>query len=277
MLTTTDWEQIKALQEEVERADGISLKLNWNMLQDRSPGEQSDFIFRKNGQIVAFLALYDFASKVEVCGMVAPDFRRQGIFTSLLKEALPKDRAGAYSEILLNTPGASDSGLAFVKSVGATPGVTEYQMKYNPLKEEDKPLNEAVTLRPAVESDKRHLILLDIQGFDESEEEARQMNETLLREQNSITYLIECGDEPAGKLRVSTEDKESWIYGFAVYTHLRGQGVGRSALAQTVKREHGEGRDVFLEVALENKRALQLYESCGFELIHVQDYFNYRP
>lgn len=277
MLPALELEEIKALQEEVEQADLIHLKLNWDMLRSRTPEERSDYVCRKDGRIVAFLGLYDFAAKVEVCGMVAPSYRRQGIFTALLREALPKERADGYKEIWLNTPGASASGLAFVKSVAATPGFTEYQMKYDPQQDEVKTSAADVALRTAGHADQRHLIALDAQGFGLDEQEAGQIYMSSMADSHSQSLLIEYKGEPAGKLRVSREPQESWIYGFVVYPHLRGQGVGRSALSRIVKQEHAAGRNVFLEVALENKRALKLYESCGFTLVYVQDYFSYRP
>ncbi|WP_223069405.1 GNAT family N-acetyltransferase [Paenibacillus caui] len=278
MLNPEDWEQIKALQIKVEQEDNISLKLNWDMLRSRKAEDQDDFICRQDGRIVAFLGLYDFASKIEVCGMVSPEYRRQGLFTSLLQEALPKERADRYKEIWLNTPADSLTGKAFAVSVGATPGFSEYQMKYSAPASSEAPVVLAeVHLRPAESLDRNAIISLDAQGFEMTEEEAASIYERQSGEKDSLLYMIEYKGESAGKLLVNTDPKQSWIYGFVIFDHFRGQGIGRSALMQIVKQEYSLGRDVFLEVALNNDRALHLYKSCGFETVQVQDYYGYRP
>ncbi|ANS74767.1 hypothetical protein AWM70_09300 [Paenibacillus yonginensis] len=283
MLNTQDWEQVKSLQKEVEQADGISLKLNWDMLQTRKSDEHYDFVYRENGKIIAFLGLYDFASKLELCGMVAPASRRKGIFRSLLAEALPPERAAKYKEILLNIPAASASGKGFAARLGLAVTLTEYQMKFNPeaIGRLAPPLLK-VSLRKAKLSDCAFLNRLDMQGFGLTEEEAGWLNADSL-EQNeadgtdSVTYVIEFGGQDTGKIRVQYGPTESWIYGFVIDAAFRGQGIGRSVLMKLVHDEQAKGRDLFLEVALDNKRALQLYQSCGFEQIQVQDYYSWRP
>ena len=43
-----------------------------------------------------------------------------------------------------------------------------------------------------------------------------------------------------------------------------------------VLAESGSGKDIFLEVAAENKHALKLYEECGFRSYEVQAYYQFR-
>ncbi|WP_138495881.1 GNAT family N-acetyltransferase [Paenibacillus pinistramenti] len=283
MLNERDWEQIRALQQEVEQADGISLKLNWDMLRSRRPGDRDDFVFRKDGRIAGFLALYDFASKIEVCGMVAPSLRRQGIFSALLAEALPAERACQYKDILFNLPARSSSGRGFVESLGLKLTFTEYQMKFNPeLIGELRPALQEITLRPARMEDWDYLIDLEIDGFGFTREEAAKLNEEALRKNaeagtNEILFVIELQGQNAGNVRVQYESHESWIYGFVIDKSRRGRGIGRSVLTHLVNEEQPKGRDVFLEAALENERALHLYQSCGFERVQVQEYYRYHP
>jgi GNAT superfamily N-acetyltransferase len=275
VLTATDWEQVKMLQTEVEQTDGISLKLNWDTLRNRRPEENNDFVYREDGHIIAFLGVYEFGSKIEVCGMVAPKFRRQGIFTKLLQAALPQERIMQYREILFNTPAKSISGQAFLASIGAVFSITEYQMKYNASSPHLEINNSALPmeLRPATSEDKDDLIALDVQGFDLPEGDVIQMYNARAEETESITYVIQYKSKTAGKLRCNVEHEESWVYGFVVYEHLRGLGIGRAALMSIVQQEQAKGHNVYLEVALNNERALNLYTSCGFEHIHAQDYY----
>lgn len=71
-------------------------------------------IFSYDGlKLVGFLGLYDFGNKAEMCGMVHPDYRRQGIFTKLLEEAIRSAVERNYKVILLNSPAQSHSGTEF--------------------------------------------------------------------------------------------------------------------------------------------------------------------
>ncbi|GGA23912.1 GNAT family N-acetyltransferase [Paenibacillus physcomitrellae] len=282
MLSKQDWEQIKALQLEVEQADGISLKLNWDMLRERKPGDHYDFVYRENEKITAFLGLYDFASKLELCGLVAPDSRRKGIFRSLLAEALPPERAAAYKEILLNIPAASASGKGFAERLGLEVALTEYQMKFNPeVIGRLAPAPVAVSFRKAKLPDSCLLNRLDMEGFGLTEEEAGQLNDEALKQNetdgaDAVMYVIEHDGQDVGKIRVHDDPMENWIYGFVIDPTYRGQGIGRSVLMKMVHEAQAKGSDLFLEVALENERALQLYQSCGFEQIQIQVYYSWR-
>lgn len=276
-MRSVDLKEIQELQKEVEQFDGISLKLNWDMLRSSASKGENDFFVRRDGRIIAFLGLYDFGAHLEICGMVAPAYRRKGIFTSLMKEALPKERAVLYEHIWLNSPAASLTGQAFITFLKAEFGFAEYQMKYNPLYAGSELLNDKVQLRPAAPFDRELLIELDVLGFKESPEVASEMYERQSEEKDSVTFVVELDGQPAGKLHVNYEAEKSWIYGFVIHPDLRGRGIGSSALNTIVKQEFARGKGVLLEVALDNPRALQLYEACGFEKVGTQNYYSYRP
>ncbi|MGV2806599.1 GNAT family N-acetyltransferase, partial [Clostridium perfringens] len=82
-------------------------------------------------------------------------------------------------------------------------------------------------------------------------------------------------EETVGKLRVSREDGQAWIYGFSILPEYQGRGIGRKALRQVVKEQSSAGFTVHLEVETRNDHALRLYESVGFKSVHVQDYYKY--
>lgn len=275
------------LQHIVEQHDNLSLKLNWDMLEARDDNENS-FYHLHEGELVGFLALYPFGDKVEVCGMVHPDYRRQGIFTSLIKESITITLEQQYKEILLNTPAKSSSGVAFLQQVPCKLGFTEYQMKYVPLQKTAGEAQNADHLHQSIQLEliklepyqpelhQQFFTQLDVEGFGESHETASKYYEELSLIDKSQYFVIKKDHQSVGKIRISPDsENEIWLYGFVIASAMRGQGIGRAVLQHIVDREAKLGIDVWLEVALTNAHARYLYESVGFQVQHEQSYYKW--
>jgi GNAT superfamily N-acetyltransferase len=273
MLIEQQLTEIKLLQQAVEQHDKIVLKLNWDMLVSRENNIQEDFLYYDSDQLIGFLGLYRFGSKVEVCGMVHPDYRRKKIFTQLFKTSLPALK-GARS-ILLNTPGGSESGQAWLDSVPCTYKESEYLMRWSGEKVPE--LTEKLRLRQSLPNDSELKKQLDIICFDFKPEEAKEYNDRL--EQDGYQqefFMIEADGETVGKIRIHRDGQRSEIYGFAILPEYQGKGYGRRALQQVVRIETDLGQSVYLDVQTENKHALSLYTASGFCKESQQDYYQYQ-
>ncbi|WP_257348607.1 GNAT family N-acetyltransferase [Pseudalkalibacillus decolorationis] len=270
MLNQPQLKDIEELQRVCEAEDQIQLKLNWEMLRSRDENEKNDFLYYENGMLVAFVGLYGFGNKVELCGMVRPDFRRRGIFTNLFNEALQGIRQQNYKEILLNAPSNSKSAKEFLKRISCEYSISEYQMKWS---EMDLVVEESVTIRPTLPEDLEAEIQLDVRCFGFEEMSASEYNTRITRDRTQKRYMIETEGNTVGKIRVSHMDEEAWIYGFAIFPECQGKGIGRKALMKIIMKEHQVGYPIFLEVEAKNAHALGLYESCGFKSFHTQDYY----
>jgi len=274
MLTKEELASIKELQATCERDGGFQLKLNFDMLETRAGREQEDFFHYEDGKLVGFLGSYGFGNKVELCGMVHPDFRRRGIFTKLLAIGLEVANKRGFQTILLNAPTDSLSAKEFLKNIPCAFSVAEYQMKWQKTDLGEDP---AVTLRSSItEEDFEIEVQLEVLAFGFEEEESREFNLKLRENHFEENFIIEVDGKAAGKMRVAESDGEAWIYGFAVFPELQGKGIGRKALSRVVKLEDQKGLSVFLEVEAKNAHALKLYESCGFRSYHSQDYYLYQ-
>ncbi|WP_178025317.1 GNAT family N-acetyltransferase [uncultured Paenibacillus sp.] len=271
------WADVEALQRLVEQHDGIALKLNWDTLHARKEESASDLVELREGRLVAFLGLYPFGSTLEVCGMVHPDYRRQGLFTSLLRRGLNSATVVSYSTILLNAPGNSELAKQFLATYPCRFDFSEYQMKYaaEAASADLSSIAIQATLRQAEEADRPLLSRLDQEGFGLTAEDTRQFYEALNEDEIRQNELILHEGEAVGKIRVSRRDQEAWIYGFVVSSSRRGQGIGGKALRQVVYREQAAGYNVWLEVALNNPQAKKLYEQAGFRVCRSQDYYAY--
>ncbi|HJV18087.1 MAG TPA: GNAT family N-acetyltransferase [Bacillales bacterium] len=272
MLTNQQLEEIKELQKECESADEIQLKLNWDMLQERSSREITDFFHFEDGVLVGFLGLYGFGNKVELCGMVKPDYRRKGIFTKLFSEAMNVIEKRGFAEILLNAPTNSSFAKSFLRTVTCDYAFTEYQMQWQ---KKELCYSDEVSVRPSTSDDLEDEILLDIKCFGLDEAGAREFNLQMRQYQSEEFYIIEQEGQTVGKIRVSHLNEEAWIFGFCVDPEYQGKGIGRRVLTNIVLIEKQKGYPIFLEVEANNLNALGLYESCGFQSYYSQDYYTY--
>ncbi|MGO4790992.1 GNAT family N-acetyltransferase [Paenibacillus sp. 2KB_20] len=270
MLTTQQLQDIEQLQKECEILDHVQLKLNWEMLRDRQT-EPLDFFHYENGELIAFLGLYAFGSTVEVCGMVKPSERRKGHFGRLFHLAMEKANSNRYKKILLNAPAGSDAAKFFLNTQGAEYAFSEHQMEWR-----ETPLVETndVLLRQATEEDYEMSVRLSVTAFGLEEDDARAMESHHFAD-NTDMLMIDVKEETVGKLRVSREDGQAWIYGFSILPEYQGRGIGRKVLRQVVKEQSSAGFTIHLEVETRNDHALRLYESVGFKAVHVQDYYKH--
>lgn len=271
MLHEQELKDIKGLQDICEKEDEIQLKLNWEMLKARKNREM-DFFHYEDDTLIGFLAIYPFGNEYEICGMVDPGKRGTGIFTSLFQEAV-KGIPGKAKRILINAPAKSQSAKDWLKKHPVAYDFSEYQMKWQPKKLilSDTPIQ----LREATSADLAAKIKLDVACFGFDEVGASEFNQGNAENTKKSSYMIDVNGETVGKIGIMRDEKETYIYGFAVFPAFQGKGYGRSSLTQTVLTEQASGSDILLEVAAENKHALKLYEDCGFRSYEVQDYYQY--
>ncbi|WP_260631107.1 GNAT family N-acetyltransferase [Bacillus sp. S/N-304-OC-R1] len=269
MLTSKQLMDIKKLQNVCEAGESFELKLNWDMLKAEDNTDTKGFFHYVDEKLVGFIGLYGFGNKVELCGMVHPDFRRRGIFTQLYQEAQIVMNECGYKKILLNAPANSESAKGFLTSIPCSYSLSEHQMKWE---EKEMVQYDDVSLRLSTPDDFELEVQLEVQCFGFEEEEAIKYNQQKNREEDE-NYIILSGEQAVGKMRVSHYDGEAWIYGFAILPDYQGQGIGRKALSNVVVKEHQNGNPIFLEVEAKNANALRLYESCGFRAYHSQDYY----
>ncbi|MFC5471152.1 GNAT family N-acetyltransferase [Cohnella suwonensis] len=271
MLTKQQLTDIERLQKECESNDHVQLKLNWEMLRNRE-SDRLDYFQYENDRLVAFLGLYPFGSTVEVCGMAEPGERRKGHFRRLFLKAMAIVRQDGYMKILLNAPAGSASAKAFLREQGAEYAFSEHQMEW-----QRRPVEEAVgiRLREATAADFELRVRLNVTAFGLDEEDSLAMERRLDGERDTAMYMIEAHGVTVGKIRVSREAEQAWIYGFSILPEHQGRGIGRNVLRQVIQDQSAAGYSIRLEVETKNDHALGLYESVGFKVVHAQDYYRY--
>ena len=285
-LDTDEYKSAEDLRKLCEAIDGIQLKLELPYKYDyHAPaaehlefGYVNEFlVYNAEGLLVGYAGICGFGGPggaLEIAGMVHPDFRRLGIFTRI-NDAVRTEcmRRESRTNLLLCDRNAR-TGQEFLTRRGAVLHSSEYGMLLeelpNPLAAEK---SSSLCLRKATDGDAGEILRQNRIYFrpDEdppaqipSEEEARGMT----------IYIAEENGKPVGKVHLQEGPAGGGIYGLGVLPEHRGRGFGRQILLSGVRILADKGQlPVELQVAVENSTALGLYQSCGFHVVSVMDYF----
>lgn len=216
--------QIKELADECSARDGIKYS------PYTGGGAEGDFfaLCHKKNKLVGF-AFLCACEPDEISGFVHPDFRRQHIFTRMVKALKKHAKAGA-SEF-----SGRDGYPGFVEcaeALGASDRREEYLMRF------------ASETLPVCSKALRFV---------------RQEDGTLL--------FFENGEAPIGHVTLYYDGALANICNVFVEPDFRGQGVGFSMLCFVLSELKGQGvSNIILQVSGSNKPALSLYAKCGFEI-----------
>ncbi|QRG69506.1 GNAT family N-acetyltransferase [Brevibacillus choshinensis] len=272
-LSVEELAAVKELVNVCNEHDGIDLKVNPDMLANRSGEQTEDFLCYEDGKLVGFLGLYVFhGEEAEVSGMVHPQYRRKGIFRAMQSRAAEECGKRKIPNQLFIVQRESLTGKACMEQLGSTYKFSEYWMDLEGQKNQLPVIS--IQMREAGAEDLETLIWLNVHGFQMEEDRAREMSERIESEPNRITYLIAAGGQDVGKISVLFSEGKGFIFGFCVHPDQQGKGYGRQALAHTIELIREKGfEQMSLEVACENSNALGLYESCGFVVKSANDYY----
>jgi len=256
------------------RADGGRLKLEETTLRSRPPDALNDFLWFDEQGLAGFLGLYGHTlDQAELCGMVRPSARRQGIFSRLFEAAMAEVASRGVPGALLVVDRAYETGARFARSVG---GIIEHSEHRMTLRREPAPVtpDPLITLRGAEPSDTPFMIrcLGEAFGLNIAKIESEDLDVLTSRLAGSLVICRE--DEPVGTIRIERDGDEAGIYGFVVSPQFQGGGIGRQVLWAVIKDLTEEGvSKISLEVDSTNDAALHLYLSSGFDVLGTEDYY----
>ncbi|MCB2294697.1 GNAT family N-acetyltransferase [Clostridium algoriphilum] len=278
-LNKEDYDVVKRLEAAclgVQKTE-LKLELDFKMRHSTNFVENrimAEFLYYDSKILVGYLGLCNFGGDtVEISGMVHPKFRGRGIYKKLFLIAKEEWQKISPLEVLALCDHTSTSGLAFINSQAGEYVSSEYKMCFNK-KTSEVTHDYVINLRLATSEDAAEINRQTSIYFGDPEKDIETGIEPIRLDNTFISYLAELKGEIIGKIHISVIDNEGFIYGFGVLPYFRGKGYGREILNITMnilKEKNIE--NIFLDVATENKSALDLYESCGFEEISVMDYY----
>jgi ribosomal protein S18 acetylase RimI-like enzyme len=273
-LTPAEVAEVRQLALLCDAYDQATIRVNWDSLAARPAEETNDFFYYRDGQLIGVLSLYVFGrSEAEASGMVHPDERRQQIFRMLTVAAIAELRRRGIPKLIFFCDHISSTGIAALEALGAQYGYAEYRMD---LEAPRMPATFDARLRVerAGAADIDAVAQIIAQAFDMPANEMRRGIAKNIASDTRHYYLARLDGTPIGALNLILGEDDAGIFGFGVVPEQRGRGYGRQILARVIQYALAAGpRQVFLEVAPENDRALGLYQSVGFRETKRYDYY----
>jgi ribosomal protein S18 acetylase RimI-like enzyme len=266
-LTDDELAAIDELERSVVSSDGGRLKLEWQTLRHRPGDRVDDLLWWEDGRLVGFVGLYSFGGSLELAGMVHPGARRRGLGSALLGAALRTAADRHVDRALLVVPRSTPAGREFAVAHGGTLDHSEHFLALGATPSTEDVRGD-VTLRPVTPDDGEALRRIYSGAFGGG---GPGYVSTVASDRQLV---IEQAGAAVGMVRITTHDSTTGIYGFAVEPALQGRGIGRAVLTMLCAQVRREGsREVTLEVAVDNDRALGLYTAVGFEPRATEDYY----
>ena len=247
----------------------LHMRIDVGALRQRPGNEANDFLYYEDGKLVGYLYVEGWGSRDrELVGMVHPDHRRNGIFSSLL--AVAQDEC--LQKLILVCEHFSQSGLAFVHSFKAQHEYSEHEMVLGTFQERRK-VHEGLYIRQANKQDLEAIV--SILATDSGNVESiSQWVAKLFEEPTSRFYLATLNEKSLGCFRLDFMSDQVGIYAFEVHMGYRGLGYGRQMLEEAIRTIRSESKKrIMLDVETDNTTAIGLYLSCGFEITTTYDYF----
>lgn len=289
-LSRDDYDLIDALRKRCADADQITLKLEleYKLADTENSGctaeirHINEFLCFNGSLLIGYMGICSFGgakSPFEITGMVDPDYRRRGVFSKLYELAVAECKRRNAGGILALCDRKSASGQAFIKNSGVTYIYSEFEMY---LQNKSKEISEdklcGISLRKAGNQDAPELARQNRiyfgGGTDEIGDEEIIVPED--EEKRGVTAYLAIKDGIIiGKVNLQIFNGIGGIYGLGVLPEYRGKGLGRAVLLNAVEKlRESDAKEIMLQVAAQNARALNLYKSCGFEETSVMDYFD---
>jgi len=273
-----DYCEIKNLEKICAERDKVSFKLELeyklNILNklDYEAINLNDFMFYDSETLIGYIGMNDFGGDTfEVNGMVHPDNRNKGIFTRLFSLVQDEWKKRLQQEMLLLCDNNSISGIEFIKKVTDDYDHSEYDMVLN-MEAIPRLSCHNIILRNAKSCEAKRIAEMDSLLFDM---DAKEDDELIKKNiENGTTFIAETNNTDIGKVRLEINDGVGGIYGLGVLPEFRGKGYGRELLLLSVDKLKEMGCvKIILQVEVNNRNALNLYKSCGFEENYVMDYY----
>jgi len=265
-------DQIQTLEQLCKTHDRSSLRVGIESL-NAAGGDQAYLCLFRN-QLIGFMSWYTSdGTEANINGMVHPEFRRQGVFKALLKHAVSEMLTHGIETCRFRIPSNSKPGIDFIKQTSAIFRTSEFSMNLNQL-HANIACRSGLTLKLAEDPDLEFMVTCSSQAFGDSETWTRNYFARTM-EPERMTYIAMDNLSPIGMIRVNYVNNDTAvIHDFCVLPSHQGRGYGREMLAGLVKLLlEQKCSTIRLGVVTENRHALNLYHSIGFEITGEANYY----
>lgn len=251
--------EVLQLEKCVNDHDGIELKVAAEWVG------QNDFAVYDDTKLIGYLQAFAYLpTEWEINVFVDPDYRKQGVFKTLVEAAKEAARPQGVEAFTFVIDDESKSGKAVLGQLGAEYRMTEYNMV---LKKAQLFLkaDPDFELREATKDDRPFIVETLGSSFGNTADEAESIYQAIESE-DRITFIGVANGKPVGVIRAYlASETQASIHAFAVRPEAQGNGYGKKMLKLMVQAMFRTGRtQLELDVETDNARALDLYKEAGF-------------
>ena len=279
-INSTLEKEIRTLETLCNKSDGTRYQLFLENTYNADRTIDFIYLYRHEGKIVSFLLLFfPTISDVEVYGFTHPDYRRRGLFSSLLEytnKALKP--LGSYSHLFVCDP-SSTSGIGFISGINGLCEEIEYMMELNfqafhtYLGQREK-RTETIVMKEATMEDCDQISSIASTMYDgENSASSEFVKQTILSDKRQ-QLIGTVNGKIIGICTIGKEEESMMINGLAIERIHQGRGLGRDLLDQILEYiEKKYAIPIKLEVSSINDKAYKLYKSVGFEQMESYGYY----
>lgn len=218
------------------------------------------------------------ASAIDLMGLhtyewslvVTPAYRQKGIGTALVEgiQIGLKER-GAEGQLAVVIDG-SPYGHTFIENKGFTYSFSETTLE---TKAEPVKLRSDINIQ-AYNGEQAELITIYCEAFGDLPEESEELIAFNTSTNGRELWVAYRDGAVVGTVTTAKENEIQWVTALAVHPNCEGQGIGTALLSFSKDYASKVGAAfVMLDVEVDNKKALSVYEKAGFMKAQQIDYY----
>jgi ribosomal protein S18 acetylase RimI-like enzyme len=264
-----DEEYIKNKIKDWEIIDNISIPFQYDTHMNTNKELPSWIIEEVDGRIIGISSIFAINGyEGEVSVAVDPQFRNQGIGTSLIKMAMETLKNHKYQKMLLLWEERNDVTKSFCeKRFSYDHG--EISLKWNRVL---IPITEnVVEIVEATIDDIPQMARISVEAFEDSYDFAVKYLTSIFENEKRKPYIAKISDKTIGIVVIGISDQIS-INGLGLENDSRGKGYGKAFMLGILDILKVLNKDIILDVDKENTVAYNLYKDLGFEEISITNY-----
>lgn len=270
-ITTNELIDLEKLLQKCEEKDGNTIPIYKHLIDKRHP-IACNLLYYLNQNLVAYLRSFFFYSEAcEIALMVAPEYRRKKIASTLLQNIIPVLENEGIKQLIFSTPAKINS--TWLKKLGLTYRNSEYHMQYD-LHKKNNIKTQKLEIRFAKEDDIHVLCKIDETAFPNKKVDPDYLFQSLLKTDNCDLFVLVHENKVVGKAHVFIESDKVRLTDIGVLPEYRSQGFGSALIKYCINYSLLRNKlNIALDVETTNIGALKLYKNLGFKITNSHDYW----
>lgn len=272
-LTESEKKEVESLLKTCKDSDHVAVIIQMDKSLNRHKEMNNWFLSYREGKLMGVVSAFGpLRSEIEWTGCVDPNFRRNGIFNSLMAKA--EEEAACYDieRRLFALDRKSESGQAVMRKKEYSLVQTEYSMIYNPCVNMSEVKPNLHIMRSGF-GELEAMAQISAAAFEEPLEDSRSMLANSLKSKGREQYSAYKGDRMIGTVSLFIDDGKAMINGLAIAPQEQGKGFGGDFLVQLIWMLVRREFQITLDVSSVNEAAYKLYRRVGFIETEITDYF----